>query len=221
MVFVHDKKEGHGVLAELKERLAEKGLTVKDNWRIAPVTQGIRFIGYQFYPTHTLLRKNIRERMKAAHRQLMRRGADDAEYKLKMAGYFGWCMMANSFHLMRKVMGERYKLFEKNIERMQYKRLKDKRAVEWFSLPKDTRVSICDLVRRDVVIFESKEVTIAGVTKAAFRFCYPDREEEMHYTITRSDVVMDRLKRDAEDFPAVVTFVEKKAKNGRKYIAYE
>lgn len=78
-----------------------------------------------------------------------------------------------------------------------------------------------EAIGKDAVIFESKEVELYNERKCAFKFCYPDNEKEIHYTITCSEVVMDRLKKDTDAWPAVVTFVEKKGANGRAYVAYE
>lgn len=74
---------------------------------------------------------------------------------------------------------------------------------------------------KELVIFESQEVEVYKERKAAVRYCYPDHEEEMHYFLTRSDVVMDRLQKDKEEWPALVNIVEKKGKNGRNYFCYE
>lgn len=224
VIFFDEKERAHSLLPELRERLAKKGLNIKPNCRIAPVRSGIIFIGLKFYPTHTLLRKNVRERMKEAHRRLVKRNASDEEYKRRMAGYFGWCMLANGVHLLQKTMGERYRLFENNVKKykMKYQKLKDKKAAQnWFGLAKDLRVSIRSLIGKEVIVFESKEVEVFHERKAAVRFAYPAEEEKMYYTITRSEVIMDRLKKDAADFPALVTFKEVKGKNGRLYVAYE
>ena len=57
--------------------------------------------------------------------------------------------------------------------------------------------------------------------KIIFRYCYPNKEDEMHYSITRSEIMIDRLNKDNDLWPALVTFIEKTAKNGRRYICYE
>lgn len=220
VVFCDSKSDGKRILQALTERLAAKGLRVKGNARISPTAKGLIFIGYKFYPTHTLLRKNIREAIKKRHRALTKAGVSDKVYKRAMASYFGWMIHANCRHFMRKTMGERYKLFEKNI--MKYDRLKNKRAIQnYFGLPREKRVSVRDLLGKDIIIFESTEVEIFKETKAAIRFAFVDNDEDVRFTLTRSDVVMDRLKRDASEFPAVVTFCEKVGANGRKYICYE
>lgn len=220
LFFFDTKDEANAFIPMLAARLKRLKLTPHDGIHAVPVRTGVWFIGYEFHPTHMLLRKNIRERMKARHRALERMKADNGTYKRKMAPYFGWCIHANCLHLMKKTMGERYKLFEKNV--MEYKRLQEKKAAgNWFGLPKEARESIRDLVGREMVIFESTEVEVFKERKAAVRYCYPGDEENMHYFLTRSEVIMDRLKKDAEEWPAIVKMVEKDGKNGRKYICYE
>jgi len=220
LVFCRDKEEAVACLEAITSRLAAKGLAVKKNARVAPVGSGVIYCGFKIWPTHTLLRKNIREAVKRRHRTLERRGADDEMYKRRMAPYFGWMLHTDSWHLMRKTMGERIRVFEHNI--MEYKRLKDKKIEQnWFALPKEARISIRDIMGKDVVIFESQEVEVFKERKCAFRFAFPDREDEMHYAITRSEVIMDRLQKDAAAWPAVVTFLEKTGANGRKYVCYE
>ena len=220
LVFCDSKEKARTLLLEMTSMIEAKGLSVKNNARIAPVTSGIFFCGFKIWPTHTLLRKNIREAIKKRHRFLLRKNVSDAEYKRKMAPYFGWMIHCNGWHLLRKTLGDKIRLFEKNI--MEYKKLKDKRSEQnWFSLSKDARVSIRELVGKQVIIFESKEVTVYNENKSVFRFAYPEEESVMHYSITRSDVVMDRLRKDINEWPAIVTFMEKKGKNGRTYVCYE
>ena len=220
LFFFQTKTEAQAFIPRLMEMLKERRLVPHDGIHAIPVRSGVWYIGYVTYTSHVLLRKNIRDRMKRRHRMLEKQQVDDATYKRKMAPYFGWCIHADCLHLMKKTMGERYKLFEENV--MKYKRLQDKKAAKnWFGLPKESRESIRDLVGKELVIFESLEVEVYKERKAAVRYCYPDHEEEMHYFLTRSDVVMDRLQKDKEEWPALVSIVEKKGKNGRNYFCYE
>lgn len=220
LFFFHTKDEANAFIPRLEKMLQERKLTPHEGIHAAPVDKGVWFIGYVFYKTHIRLRKNIRERMKKRHRKLEQQRVDDATYKRKMAPYFGWCIHANCIHLLKKTMGKRYKLFEANV--MKYKRLQDKKAAKnWFGLSKDVRESIKDLVGKELVIFESQEVEIYKERKAAVRYCYPEEEDKMHYFLTRSEVMMDRLQKDKEEWPAVVTITEKTGKNGRKYFCYE
>ncbi len=220
LFFFDTKEEANAFIPQLERLMEERRLTMHGGVHAVPVRTGVWFIGYVTRDTHVRLRKNIRERMRRRHRQLEKAGADDATYKRKMAPYFGWCIHADCLHLMKEMMGGRYKLFEKNV--MEYKRLQDKKAARnWFGLPKEARESIRDLVGREMVIFESQEVEVFKERKAAVRYCYPGDEEHMHYFLTRSEVIMDRLAKDAGDWPAVVRMVEKEGKNGRKYLCYE
>lgn len=219
MIF-ETKEDAHRALAMLHERITEQKLELKNNAIVAPISSGISVIGYNFYPTHTLLRKNIRERMKAKARVLQKTKLSDEQWKQQMAPYYGWCIHANCRHLMRKIFGERYKLFEKNI--MQYERLRAKKEQNnFFGLPKDARVSITQLKDKDIVIWGFMEVTLFNERKLAVKFCYPDDDGEEHMFLTRSDTIREKLKADEEYLPCVVTIREKKTTGGKTYLSYE
>ena len=220
MIF-KDKESAHKALEKLSKRAALQGLTLKNNARIAPVSSGIIMIGYKFFPKKTLLRKNIRERMKKRARKLAKRSITDAEWKQQMASYYGWCIHANCRHLMRVTFGDKYKLFESNI--MKYERLKQKKEQNnFFALPKEARISIRDLKDKDIVILEVMSVNLYGEDKTAVKFCFPDKEDDLHLFLTRSDTIRDKLEQDKEFFPCVVTLREKQTANGgKKYYTYE
>ena len=210
--FVWTKQEAHDLLAQVTEYLSELKLTVKPNARIAPVECGIDMVGYIFFPTHTRLRRRIKENMQRNIRRLEKRNVDDATFKRKLASHFGWCQRGDCRNLVRKSMGEHYRLFKDNME---FKRLSELRP-RWFDLPKEARVSIQDLYGKDVVIFDYLIDTIKNEEKAVIKFAYPEKPEDYHYTITRSEVVRDRLARDKALMPFVCQFKTKKS-----YICYE
>lgn len=208
------KADAHKALEGITAELAKLKIEVKNNVRIAPVEVGIDFIGYTFYPTHTRLRKRIKERMQRVVRQLKKKQVDDATFKLKTASHFGWCKHGDCRNLVRKTMGDKIYLYERNME---FKRLREIREAEyWFGLSREKRVSIKSLFDVDIVFFEHLITTIKGETKVVVKFAYPDKAEDFRYFITRSDVMMDRLERDKEIMPFIATI--KQIKN---YTAYE
>lgn len=101
------------VLEAVRPRIEALNLRIKPNIRIAPVATGIDFIGYLFYPTHTLLRKSIKHRFKARVRRLMSRGVDDLYFKRKTASYYGWCSHCDARNLVRQTLGPKTYLYEK------------------------------------------------------------------------------------------------------------
>lgn len=209
-----DKASAKAYLTALDKKLQEKELSLKPNARIAPVRTGIDFVGYVFFPTHIRLRKRIKERMKSRIRQLVRAGADDETFKKQTASYFGWCKHANCRHLFRTAIGEKYYLYRKNME---YKKLSDIQAeANWFGLPRDARVSIKELVGKEIVFFEYQDVTIKGEAKVAVKFAYPENDSEAHFFLTRSEVMKDRLAKTADLMPFVAT-----VKNDKNYYYFE
>ena len=57
VMILEDKQAANEALKGLRVEFDKLKLTIKNNIRIAPVKIGIDFIGYNFYPTHTRLRK--------------------------------------------------------------------------------------------------------------------------------------------------------------------
>ncbi|MEI8142849.1 MAG: reverse transcriptase/maturase family protein [Chitinophagia bacterium] len=87
----------HKILAEITKYLdQELKLVVKENYQIFPVTvRGIDFVGYKFFPTHTLLRKSIKKRF--AHAVARKAGQP------VIAAYMGWAKHCNSRNLIKKL----------------------------------------------------------------------------------------------------------------------
>ena len=218
LMLFETKEEAHEALRKLKEKLKEYDLDLKNNERIAPVKNGISMIGYVFFPTHTKLRKNIKKSIKKKAKQI--KDLNGNSWKQQMASYYGWCMHADCKNFMRKTFGlNKYNLFMEN----NYKRLKDiQKDNNFFGLPRESRVSITELIDRDIVLFEYQEVTIRGESKLAVRFKYPDDEEKKDYLfLTKSNVLKEKIIKNSDNFPAIVTILEKTGKGGRTYYTCE
>lgn len=214
LMLFDEKKKAHEAKNKLSNKLLEYKLTLKENARIGPVSKGVSMIGYVFYPTHALLRKNIRERMRRKAKSVKNLG--NAAWKEQMASYYGWCVHADCRHLMRKMFGDKYKEFN-----MEYKRLSEKRTSEnFFGLPKEARVSIRELIGKEIVLLEYKDVVIRGEKKGAVKFCFPNEDVE-HLFLTRSEPVCDRLQQDSKYMPCLVRMVERHTKGGKTYYSYE
>lgn len=168
-------------------------------------------MGYKFYPTHTLLRKRIKQRMQRRVRDLCKKAVPDDEFKQKTASHFRWCKHANCLNLLRTTFNDKLTLYSKNME---FKRLSEIRDAEnWFGLPRDKRVSIESLFNADIIFFEHLITTIKNETKVVVKFAFPDSPEDYRYFITRSDVIRDRLERDKDVMPFIATI--------KNYTAYE
>lgn len=88
MVILHnDKKFLHNLLVEIRKKLGELGLEVKSNYQVFPVTRGIDWVGYVHFPTHTKLRKSIKQNYKRSRNK---------------KNYNGWLVHANTVNLRRK-----------------------------------------------------------------------------------------------------------------------
>lgn len=85
----------HQLRVEIAEHLnVNLKLEVKKNYRVFPVTEGIDFVGYVHYPTHTMLRKSIKKNMARAV-------SNNAEKSV--ASYYGWAKHCNSKNLLKKL----------------------------------------------------------------------------------------------------------------------
>lgn len=93
VILHHDKTYLHQLRVGIKQYLSDNlRLTVKHNYRVFPVTQGIDYLGYVFFRTHTLLRKSIKQRF---CRMLKRNPAPAS-----IAAYNGWLKHCNSRNLL-------------------------------------------------------------------------------------------------------------------------
>lgn len=102
MVFLSDSKDQlHDLLILINHELADIGLYLKSNYRVFPTNTGIDFVGYVFYPTHTLLRKGIKKSMSKRYRNNKSRFS-----------YLGWSKHCDSINLVNKL---NLKLYVKRI----------------------------------------------------------------------------------------------------------
>lgn len=92
------KPQLHSWLYSIREYLdTNLKLQVKDNYQVFPVeSRGIDFVGYVFYHTHTLLRKNIKKNFA---RMLVRRPNRES-----IAAYNGWLKHCDSKNLRKKLL---------------------------------------------------------------------------------------------------------------------
>lgn len=207
--FVPTKEDAHRVLADLKSRIEALKLEVKESARIAPFSYGIDFIGYKFYPTHTMLRKRIKLHMKRKSNRIDRRNGDDATWLDGMAAFWGWCKIGDCKHLWKTLKKQRI---------MEYKRLSEIKTAEFgVGLPKEKRISINDLIDKEIIFFEYKKEMIKGEEKVVVKFAFPEAETDFHYFITKSEPVKDRLCRNEANLPFIATI---KKKND-KYTCFE
>ncbi len=61
VVFSDSKRALHRLRKLLDAKLKkEYGLKLKGNWRVAPISEGLDFVGFVHYPTHVMLRKSVK-----------------------------------------------------------------------------------------------------------------------------------------------------------------
>jgi len=100
VVLSNSKPYLHQLRFEITKFLGENlNLTVKQNYRVAPVSTGINVVGYVHYHTHTLLRKSIKKQMARAVAK---------NKPLSVASYYGWAKHCNSKNLLNKLNMTRF-----------------------------------------------------------------------------------------------------------------
>ena len=98
VILSGEKPYLHQTLANVREYLsANLKLRVNNNYQIFPLAaRGIDFLGYVFYPTHTRVRKSIKQNCA----RKLGRGASPAT----IASYAGWFKHADAKNLTRKLL---------------------------------------------------------------------------------------------------------------------
>lgn len=97
VILDSDKSKLHSLLIDIKTYLRELKLQVKENHQVFPVAaRGIDYVGYVFYHTHILLRKQIKK-------NFARKLSMNADHASK-ASYLGWLGHCNARHLTKKLL---------------------------------------------------------------------------------------------------------------------
>lgn len=79
-------------------------LEIKQNYQIFPVDKrGIDFVGYVFFHSHILLRKNIKKRMFRLIHKYNKQQFGHNRLKQRMCSYLGWMKYCNSKHMLQKI----------------------------------------------------------------------------------------------------------------------
>lgn len=105
VILSGSKEYLHKLLAEIREYLTVNlKLEIKGNYQIFPVkSRGIDFVGYVFFHTHVLLRKEI----KKSFARMMYSWRNSKSF----ASYNGWVMHCDGKHLMKRLLSlKRYHL---------------------------------------------------------------------------------------------------------------
>jgi hypothetical protein len=88
---------------KMEEYLEKKlKLKIKENWSISPVRkQGLDFVGFNFFPSKTLLRPSIAKNFRAKCRRIVRSSAYLLPTKISngLMSYWGWVKYVNAKRL--------------------------------------------------------------------------------------------------------------------------
>ena len=99
MILLSSNKEMlHYYLKEINNYILALKLKLKSNYKIIPTKTGIDFLGYVFYPQHTLVRRKIRDNCI----QKLKEG-DIGKLCNSLTSYYGWFKHCNSYNLRKKL----------------------------------------------------------------------------------------------------------------------
>lgn len=106
VIFSKDKESLHTLIKDIIEYLnINLKLTVKSNYQVFPLdSRGLDFVGYKFYHTHTLLRKNIKHNMCKCLSRLYNKTYSKSYARRKVCSYFGWLKFCNSINFCKKLV---------------------------------------------------------------------------------------------------------------------
>lgn len=118
-------------------------------------------------------------------------------YKAQMASYYGWCKWVDGRHLMRKVFGEYYELFDKKHKKkknMEAVRLSDTKNT-WYGMGHDRFISTRidnnrTLYEKDFIVLEYQMATFDNEEGIVVHLLIDD---EHYYTITKSISLVQRI----------------------------
>ena len=227
VILVPTKEEAQRALGIMKELFRMIHLTIKENERIAPITYGIDFCGYVFYPTHTLLRKSIKERAQRKAAELDKAGVSDEEWGRQMASYYGWFKHADCAHLWLSLVKNRHIHYKSKDKMRSLAEIKQSKPRD-FGLPKDAFISVTELINVEIEFkeaerrapFKDENGNEERGERVAIRFSYPNAETE-HYTISGSRSLIDRVLEVKDEMPFLAKIIKKRSARGKEYYTIE
>lgn len=103
VILAETARELHGLERDIEAFMKSLRLEVKPTWRIFPTATGVDFVGFVFYPTHTRLRKGVKQRLcrrvAAIHRR--KRTPERTAFLQELAPWWGWLKHCDSRHLIQ------------------------------------------------------------------------------------------------------------------------
>ena len=109
VILDSNKSRLHNLRVEIQQSLSGLNLTLKSDYKVFPIDQGVDFLGYRFFKNYTLVRKSIVARFKckvlSIHNGVVK---TDAILSTVMS-YNGWLKWADTFNLKKALFDYRLK----------------------------------------------------------------------------------------------------------------
>lgn len=104
VILASNKATLHKIRKYSQDYLHKLKLEIKSNYQVFPVDdRGIDFVGYKFYHTHILLRKNLKLRITKTIRRYINSKITAKDFKNKIQAYYGWMKYCNSKNYLKKL----------------------------------------------------------------------------------------------------------------------
>lgn len=105
VVFHRSKKQLHWLRREIANQLQGLKLEMKSNWQVFPLAErGLDFIGYRFWPTHTLVRKKTVKRLRWRLKRKRMTLTEAKRIHHAARSFKGWLRYADATKLERRIV---------------------------------------------------------------------------------------------------------------------
>jgi hypothetical protein len=202
----------HGCIDKIQQ-------TVKPNDRVFPIDAGLDFLGYIIHPTHSLLRKRVKQNF---CRKLARLKSRKRRQEV-VGSFYGMAKHANCRHLLKKV------LFKKELNKIKRKHLKEMRKFSELGIsyePKDGKkrfhgktVRLSAIVNNEIEIHDYERDVKTSHGDNRYLVSFKDiRTSEMGKFFTNSEEMksqLDLVSGIEGGFPFSTTIRSENFENGR------
>lgn len=199
------------IITEETNKIKQK---LKPNTRFAPISYGIHFCGFIYYPDKIKLKHQIKQNIYRTDKHLRKVNAPDEEYKQKMAAYWGWIKYSDEKAMWLHVLKDKRYLFEKQMIETKY--FKD------IATGEDKREQYegeywrkGDIIDKEVRFIKFRKANVHGKEKYIIQ---AQIDDTYGYFFTQAIGITDKLERYKEELPFIGTIKELTNKTGQKYL---
>jgi hypothetical protein len=103
VVLYADKDYLHSLLVCFNNYFEnELNISIKRNYSVSPVADGVDFLGFVFYHTHIKMRKRIKKNFAKKIALINKQNLSEKDYLQCLCGWLGWAKYSNSRNFINK-----------------------------------------------------------------------------------------------------------------------